>query len=96
MLKAQSWQQRVDYRISVTLDDVTHRLYGDIAFDYINNAPTSLDSLYIHVWPNAYQPTKSALASQLANEGRNLSIIDTAKWGGISALAFNINGVPVT
>jgi len=70
MLTAQSWQQRVDYRISVTLDDVTHRLYGDIAFDYINNAPTSLDSLYIHVWPNAYQPTKSALASQLANEGK--------------------------
>ena len=96
MLTAQSWQQRVDYRISVTLDDVTHRLYGDIAFDYVNNAPTSLDSLYIHVWPNAYQPTKSALANQLANGGKNLSIIDTAKWGGISALAFNINGVPVT
>lgn len=82
MLTAQSWQQRVDYRISVTLDDKSHRLYGDIAFDYINNAPTSLDSLYIHVWPNAYQPTKSALANQLANGGKNLSIIDTAQWGG--------------
>ncbi|MFM7565300.1 MAG: M1 family metallopeptidase [Flavobacteriales bacterium] len=94
--QAQYWQQQVDYRISVKLDDKTHRLYGDIAFDYINNAPTSLDSLYIHVWPNAYQPTKSALANQLANGGKNLSIIDTAKWGGISALAFTINGAPVT
>jgi hypothetical protein len=28
---AQYWQQQVDYRIDVKLDDKTHRLYGEIA-----------------------------------------------------------------
>jgi len=85
---AQYWQQQVDYRIDVKLDDKTHRLYGEIAFDYLNNSPSTLDSLYIHVWPNAYKNGNSALAEQLEGEGKKLSTIDTAKLGSMSALAF--------
>jgi len=93
---AQYWQQQVDYRISVKLDDKTHRLYGEIAFDYLNNSPSSLDSLYIHVWPNAYKNGNSALAEQLEGEGKKLSMMDTAKLGGMSALDFKINGSAVS
>ena len=95
-LHAQYWQQHVDYRISVKLDDKTHRLYGEIAFDYLNNAPNTLDSLYIHVWPNAYTNGNSALAEQLEREGTKLSVMDTAERGGMSALDFKINGSAVT
>jgi hypothetical protein len=93
---AQYWQQQVDYRIDVKLDDKTHRLYGEIAFDYLNNSPSTLDSLYIHVWPNAYKSGRSALAEQLEGEAKKLSTIDTAKLGRISALDFKINGSTVS
>ena len=93
---AQYWQLQVDYRISVKLDDKTHRLYGEIAFDYLNNSPSTLDSLYIHVWPNAYKNGNSALAEQLEGEGKKLSMMDTAKLGGMSALDFKINGSAVS
>jgi hypothetical protein len=93
---AQYWQQQVDYRISVKLDDKTHRLYGELAFDYLNNSQSTLDSLYIHVWPNAYKNGNSALAEQLEGEGKKLSMIDTAKLGGMSALDFKINGSAVS
>lgn len=94
-LFAQYWQQQVDYRISVKLDDNTHRLFGEISFDYLNNAPVSLDSLYIHVWPNAYSNGESALAKQLERESTKLSLMDSTKLGGISGLDFKINGNPV-
>lgn len=93
---AQYWQQQVDYRISVKLDDKTHRLYGELAFDYLNNSPSILDSLYIHVWPNAYKNGNSALAEQLEGEGKKLSLMDSAKLGGMSALDFKINGSTVS
>ena len=46
--QAQYWQQKVDYRISVKLDDKLHRLYADLAFDYYNNSQSrySLTSMF--------------------------------------------------
>ncbi|MEY4141568.1 MAG: hypothetical protein RL110_940 [Bacteroidota bacterium] len=93
---AQYWQQRVDYRIEVTLDDQTHRLHAKMAMDYANNSPHSLDSLYLHVWPNAYKNGTTALARQLEGEGTKLSMMDTADLGYISNLDFNVNGKTVS
>ncbi len=90
--KAQYWQQKVDYRINVKLDDQTNRIYADISFDYLNNSPNTLDSLYLHVWPNAYKDGTSALAKQLNKEGEKLAFMDSSDLGGIYALDFNING----
>lgn len=93
--KAQYWQQKVDYRISVKLDDKLHRLYADLAFDYYNNSPNTLDSLYLHVWPNAYKNGKTALAQQLKEEGTKIELMDTSALGYISQLDFKINGKAV-
>ena len=45
------WQQEVNYKIQVKLDDVNHMLSGYEEFEYINNSPNSLDRIYIHLWP---------------------------------------------
>ncbi len=59
------WQQEVNFKINVRLDDKTHTLHAFESFEYINNSPNSLDKIYIHLWPNAYRDGKTALAKQI-------------------------------
>jgi len=54
-----NWQQEVNYTIQVTLDDQSHMLRGSEEFVYTNNSPATLNSLYIHLWPNAYKNSKT-------------------------------------
>ena len=53
------WQQQVNYRIDVELDDVNHMLRGVESMEYTNNSPDELDRIYIHLWPNAYKNDKT-------------------------------------
>ncbi len=66
------WQQEVNYKISVSLDDRNHILRGFESFEYINHSPQALDSILIHIWPNAYVDGKTALAEQLYSEGNQV------------------------
>ncbi len=58
------FQQEVNYKINVTLDDVNHTISGDIEINYTNNSPDGLDSIYFHFWGNAFKNTNTALAEQ--------------------------------
>ncbi len=58
------WQQQVNYKIDVRLDVHSHMLEARMQMHYFNNSPDSLDFLWIHCWPNAYN-NQSALAKQL-------------------------------
>ncbi len=90
------FQQSVDHRIQVTLDDVQHELHGDITTTYTNNSPDALDVLWIHLWPNAYKDGNTALAQQQFREG-NLFMFWAMQreLGGIDSLDFRINGQSV-
>lgn len=69
-LKSQSnWQQKVDYLIDVKLDDKHHFLNGEIAITYHNNSPATLDTIYFHIWPNAYKSINTAFAKQVEENG---------------------------
>ncbi|MBL8001384.1 MAG: M1 family metallopeptidase [Flavobacteriales bacterium] len=59
------WQQRVDHVIRVRLDDQAHMLHGQETFTYTNNSPAALDTLWLHLWPNAYRERGTALCEQL-------------------------------
>lgn len=52
------FQQEVNYKINVQLNDVEHILTGDEQFEYINNSSSSLQEIYVHVWANAYKNGK--------------------------------------
>ncbi len=87
------WQQKVDYTISVKLDDVKHTLSGYESFVYYNNSPQVLDFIYMHLWPNAYSNGKTALGKQLYESGDGiLTFGNDSIRGGIDSLHFKVNG----
>jgi hypothetical protein len=51
------WQQRVDYRITATLDTATHILRGRETIHYVNNSPDALPYLWLQVEQNICAPT---------------------------------------
>lgn len=87
------WQQEVNYKIDVRLDDVNHVIRASETFEYINNSPDKLQMIYVHLWPNAYRDGKSALAKQLYKNGEEyLTFADEKDKGGIDSLDFKVNG----
>jgi hypothetical protein len=58
------FQQKVNTKINVELDDENHILRGNEEIVYKNNSNEKLDSIIIHLWPNAYRNSKSELAKQ--------------------------------
>jgi len=91
-----NWQQEVNYSIQVTLDDQSHMLRGSEEFVYTNNSPATLNSLYIHLWPNAYKNSKTALAKQLMMSGKDFLFRNDPEYQGfIDSLDFKADGTPV-
>ena len=90
------WQQEVNYTIKVKLNDKHHTLSAFEEFEYINNSPNSLDSIYIHLWPNAYRNGKTALGKQKYTSGEmELAFGEEKNKGGIDSLDFRVNGKTV-
>ncbi len=86
------WQQRVDTRIEVSLDDKRHMLHGFEEIMYINNSPDTLRFLYIHLWPNAYKNDHTPFAKQKdRNHSTDFYYSEKADRGYIDSLAFIIN-----
>lgn len=86
------WQQKVDYKIEVKLNDTLHTLDAFITIDYQNNSPNTLDTIYFHLWPNAYRDQSTPLSQQMLENGK------TSFWyskeeqrGYISKIDFKVN-----
>ena len=58
------WQQEVNYKITVSLNDSNHTLSAFEEIEYINNSPDSLHFIWFHIWPNAYSGNKTAFWKQ--------------------------------
>ncbi|MFQ5335798.1 MAG: hypothetical protein ACE5DN_06965, partial [Flavobacteriales bacterium] len=93
-LMAQAYfQQRVDYRISVKLDDEKHELTAVESFTYTNNSNDTLDFIWIHLWPNAYRDNKTAMAEQMLENGNTVFYYSNEKNRGyIDSLDFTVDG----
>lgn len=50
------WQQHVDYKINVDFDVKTYKYTGQQSVVYTNNSPDDLQTVFIHLYPNAFQP----------------------------------------
>jgi len=48
------WQNRADYRIQATLDDVTNRITGTVTITYKNNSPHALPFLWLMLDQNLF------------------------------------------
>ncbi|MBE3086260.1 MAG: hypothetical protein IMZ64_08590, partial [Bacteroidetes bacterium] len=90
------FQQEVNYKINVTLNDIKHELNGFEFIEYINNSPDTLRFLYFHLWPNAYSDNKTELAREIfSREGKGKLFNDPELRGYIDSLDFEIEGYPV-
>lgn len=86
------WQQQVDYKIEVTLDDTLQRLNGFITVKYKNNSPEQLNFIYFHLWPNAYKDQSTPLAKQLVENGKTkFWYSNKSKRGFIGNINFKVN-----
>jgi len=91
-ISAQAYfQQKVNYEIHVTLNDLKHELSGSETIEYINNSRDTLGFLYFHLWPNGYSSNNTALAKELINIGGKAKLFkDPELKGYIDSLNFEV------
>ncbi|MDR3680489.1 MAG: M1 family metallopeptidase [Flavipsychrobacter sp.] len=87
------WQQQVNTKIDVQLDDKKHFLYGYEQLTYTNNSPDTLKVIYIHLWPNGYKNDRTAFAKQQdVLRQTDFYYAKPAARGYIDSLKFIIDG----
>ena len=90
------FQQEVNYKIDVKLNDVDHSLKAFEELQYINNASNSIGFIYFHLWPNGYKNNETALAKQLLKlKKTELYFSKKEERGYIDSLDFKVNGKQV-
>lgn len=91
------FQQRVDTKIEVTLDDKHHFLHGYEEMKYTNNSPDTLKYIYIHLWANAYKHDHTAFAEQQYQHGEtSFYYAKPYQRGYIDSLNFQFEGNDVS
>ena len=90
------FQQEVNYKINVRLNDINNELYAFEEIEYINNSPDTLNFLYFHIWPNAYKNTSTAYAKQeFENNNTTFYFSPDSVKGYIDSINFKVNGQTV-
>ncbi len=64
-----TYQQKVDYKIYCSLDDENHTLKITEVLTYYNNSPVCLETLYLHLYANAYKDNNTDFAKELKKMG---------------------------
>jgi hypothetical protein len=91
---SQYWQQEVNYKIDVTLNDKEHTLDGWTRMEYFNHSPDTLHFIWFHIWPNAYKNDRTAFSDQLlVNGNTDFYFSDADNRGYINRLDFKVNNV---
>lgn len=86
------FQQDVDYKIEVTLDDENHILRGQETIDYKNNSKDTLRFLLFHLWANAYKDDKSTYTEhEVANGDTKFYYSKEEQRGFIDSLEFKVD-----
>ena len=88
------WQQKNDFKISVTLNDLDNSITGFEQIDYYNNSPDTLFFIWIHLWPNAFKNDRTAFSDQLLVNGRtDFYFSPENKKGYINKLNFKVDKI---
>ncbi len=61
------WQQDVHYTIDAAINDEKDEITGSETLEYFNNSPDELNTVYFHLYQNAFQPGSYAHALELVN-----------------------------
>ena len=66
----QYWQQQVDYKIRVQLDEIGFRITGTESIDYTNNSPDTLRYLWLQLDQNKFADDSISRLAETASEDR--------------------------
>ncbi len=92
-----NWQQTVNYKIDVKLDDLNHIIRGFERIEYINHSPHTLFEIQMHLWPNAYKNDQTAFAKQMLENGETSFFFSKDEERGfIDSLNFKVNAQVTT
>ena len=96
--RAQSYfQQRVDTRIDVRLDDKKHFLHGFESFTYVNHSPDTLRYIYLHLFPNAYSSDRTYFSEKMAvNRNTTFYFSKPSERGYMDSLDITVDDQKVT
>jgi len=90
------WQQEVNYKIDVSLNDADNTLHAFEKLEYVNNSPDTLNYIWFHIWPNAYKDETSAFYKQLSIlKERKDKLKKFKDRGYIDSLSFKADGETV-
>lgn len=86
------FQQKVNYKIDVSLDDEDHILRAFQKINYTNNSIDTLQFLFFHLWPNAYKNDKTKFTEHIVENG-DTKFYYSKKYekGFIDSLQFKVN-----
>jgi hypothetical protein len=90
------WQQRVDYRIRVSLDEKTRRFEGFETVTYHNNSPDALNAVWMHLDLNRYTPDSDAVLGRSVLIEESLAFSSARELIGQSLLNAGMNVSRVT
>jgi len=86
------FQQEVNYKINVSLNDKNNLLNAFEEIVYTNNSPDTLNELWFHLYPNAYKNDSTALNKQMMEDGETqLFFAKEESRGYIDSLNFKSN-----
>jgi len=90
------FQQEVNFNIEVTLDDEKDLLSGIAQVEYINHSSDNLDSIFFHLWPNAYKNQQTDFSKQqLQNHATKFYFSEKKEKGSFKEIEFNIEGLSI-
>ena len=88
----QYWQQKIDYKITVDLDDSNSTYKGTQKIVYKNNSPETLKKIYFHLYFNAFQPESDMSIRLKNNSDKNVRFSDNFNKNGFSKLSKSSQG----
>ena len=80
------WQQAVDYKMDIDVDEKNYQYDGKMSLNYSNNSGQALNKVYFHLYFNAFQPNSmmdyrlSNISDPDARMATNLGTRQNPKW----------------
>jgi hypothetical protein len=90
------YQQKADYKISITLDDSKQTITGEEIITYTNNSPDILEYLWIQLDQNIYKPNSDTRLIEVEKMEDFRSIKDVEKKLMVFEGGYNIESVSST
>lgn len=89
------WQNRADYKISVTLNDKTNRVSGWEELTYTNNSPVDLDFLWLQLDQNLFKSGSRGQSRFEAGEKSRYGNATSDFEGGYNIKSVTVNNAPL-